>query len=351
MWFSPEGWHASGGRRRIDVWNVAKIFRSSSVADERIGSFECLFRNVRQPADEKERSSCGHVAVQQHQNRMFQQMKIATKYKMYGAHALYRFVRMLGVSRYQKKKIGGVNYSLDLAEGIDLSLYLFGQFQKHIVPEVLCTDERMTVIDVGANSGVMSLQFAKRLPNATVHSFEPSEYANTKFDANIALNPELERRITRVKAFVSDKAAVEKPYVSYSSWRVDRLSEGDAKRHPIHFGESHKSVDRYMTLDGYCAEKGIDDVKLIKIDTDGYEHEVLTGARTLIDEQRPSVIFELALYVLKERGMTFDELVDPFVSTGYVLTDLQSGRQVTKESVERLVPVQGSIDVIAEPEK
>ena len=121
-------------------------------------------------------------------------MKLATKYKMYGAHLLYNAVRFFRVKRHQVKKIGDITYKLDLAEGIDLSLFLFGQFQKHVIPDGLDNSIACTVLDVGANVGIMSMQYASLFQNATVHAFEPSEYANKRFDDNLSLNPELARR-------------------------------------------------------------------------------------------------------------------------------------------------------------
>lgn len=153
-------------------------------------------------------------------------MKLATKYKMMGAHLLYKAVRLLGVKRIQEKTIDGVVYKLDLAEGIDLSMFLFGGFQKHVISRVPHTENTCTVLDVGANVGMMTLQFAHLLPNAVVHAFEPSVYANARLDDNCSLNPELSRRVVRVPAFVSDVMDVANDYTSYSSWRVDDLRGG-----------------------------------------------------------------------------------------------------------------------------
>ena len=67
---------------------------------------------------------------------------------------------------------------MDLSEGIELSLYLFGNFQKHIINnKILHFKADDVIIDVGANVGIMSLQFAARVPHGRVYSFEPTYYA------------------------------------------------------------------------------------------------------------------------------------------------------------------------------
>ena len=277
-------------------------------------------------------------------------MKLATKYKMHIAHLLYRLLMLAGVDRSQQKVVrngdGEISYHLDLAEGIDLSLYLFGSFQRHVVPDSIRSTAKISVFDVGANFGVMSLQYAQFFPNAQIHAFEPSEYANRRFDLNMELNPGLSARIRRTRGFVSDRSNVETPYVSYASWRVDSL---EGKRHPVHFGESHPSTETYFTIDEYCEANGIDDLYMMKIDTDGYEYEVLKGASETIHTQRPFVIFELATYILEERGITFEEYVRPLLSYGYTLADLQTMKPISVSNLEKMIPKFGSIDVLATP--
>src|SRR5690606_8055589 len=41
-----------------------------------------------------------------------------------------------------------------------------------------------------------------------------------------------------------------------------------------------------ITLDSYCADRGVDQILLLKIDTEGSEPAVLRGARTLLEEGR-----------------------------------------------------------------
>ncbi|MBR9976707.1 MAG: FkbM family methyltransferase [Bacteroidetes bacterium] len=273
-------------------------------------------------------------------------MNLSTRQKIRIANMLYRSLRFFGVRRHRSKVIDGITYELDLAEGIDLSLFLFGSFQKHVLPDVVPVDVPVTILDVGANAGVMSLQYARKFPLATIHAFEPSDYANERFDRNLHVNPGLASRIHRVKTFVSDTVDVSESYVSYSSWRIDSLR---GERHPVHLGSSHATVDRYLTIDAYCETEGIDDVAFIKIDTDGYEYEVLRGAASTISIQRPAVVFELATYILEERGIAWPELIAPLTAHGYVFSDSRTGRRIDDRLLDVPVPRAGSIDVLALP--
>ena len=57
---------------------------------------------------------------------------ISTKFKIRVANMPYHMTCLLGVSSARTIEREGIRYQVDLAEGIDLSLFLFGHFQKHV---------------------------------------------------------------------------------------------------------------------------------------------------------------------------------------------------------------------------
>ena len=56
----------------------------------------------------------------------------STKFKIRVANLLYRMLRLVGVSPVRIIEREGIRYQVDLAEGIDLSLFLFGHYQKNV---------------------------------------------------------------------------------------------------------------------------------------------------------------------------------------------------------------------------
>ncbi len=67
----------------------------------------------------------------------------------------------------------------------DLSLFLFGGFQKHVSQSRFFSIPPDGVIfDIGANAGIMSLQFARPIPQGRVYSFEPTHFAFVKLQKN-----------------------------------------------------------------------------------------------------------------------------------------------------------------------
>ena len=154
---------------------------------------------------------------------------------MFFGQILYRLVHL--ICREDKRIIvrNGIKYEIDLSEGIDLSLFLFGNFQKHVSQnKCLSLPQDAIIFDVGANSGIMSLQFAKLVPLGKVYSFEPTFYAFSKLEKNLELNPELAKRIVAIQSFVSSSTSEEPNIKAYASWKVGGTVE--SVKHQVHRG-------------------------------------------------------------------------------------------------------------------
>ncbi len=271
-----------------------------------------------------------------------------TRLKLFGARRLYQAVRLFVRDDHRQVTRGGIHYDIDLSEGIDLSLFVFGNFQSHVLGTRYFSIPRDAVIfDVGANIGSMCLNFAKRAPEGRVYAFEPTEYAYNKLLRNLSLNPDIAARIRAVHAYVADQSAEAQPVTAYSSWKVDRLA---VDVHPVHGGLSRPAeVTRVVTIDEFRRDQGIERVDLIKTDTDGHELGVLEGARETLHNYRPVVVFEIGDYLLREQGHHFGQFLKLFEPLGYRLINLKNGMQVTLENYGREVPLKATTDLIALP--
>jgi FkbM family methyltransferase len=273
-----------------------------------------------------------------------------TKLKILLASILYRVVRVFFRSPIVVAQRKGIRYALELSEGIDLAIFLFGGFQRHVY-----TNHRLagitgeaTIIDVGANMGCMSLMFAKQFPDAQIHAFEPTSFGVNKFQRNLELNPELASQIILVQQFVSDVTMENPKMKAYASWKVDGSSNG--MRHPIHWGTIRPTEGiASITLDSYCVNNGLRNVRLIKIDTDGHEFQVLKGACGVIASQRPLIIFELGQYVMTEQGIDFSHYLMFFRGLAYEMHSCVDGVLLDSSNWRRKVPKFGTIDVLAVP--
>jgi len=236
---------------------------------------------------------------------------------------------------------------VDIAEGLDLSLLIFGDFQSHVTHNReahLPVDG--VVLDVGANVGIMTLNFARACPSGHVYAFEPTCFALEKLKRNISLNPELADNILVTQAFVTAPGCTENTLRAYSSWRVDKSP--DKADHPVHGGTPMDTEGAIsISLDDFVKKKQIDRVDLLKIDTDGYELDVLKGATEVLQAYRPSIIFEIGQYLIQERGQSFQDFYDLLKPLGYELRNTSNQRIIDTSNAQDMIPAKGTIDVIA----
>jgi FkbM family methyltransferase len=142
----------------------------------------------------------------------------------------------------------------------------------------------LVVFDVGANHGtyvdmILDPSIGRK---ATIHAFEPDpELAKalvTRFSGNTQVH------ITA--AAVSD-ASGEVTFHRYEqdvlSGLYDRAEKVSVYRNPA---TSRSFTVPTLTLDAYCAERGIERISHLKIDTEGHDLYVLKGAQRLIQEGR-----------------------------------------------------------------
>lgn len=272
-----------------------------------------------------------------------------TRIKIFGAKILYK-VTTLFVGKNKRVIVrDGVNYEVDLAEGIELSLFLFGKFQSHITNNpFLKIKPDFTIIDIGANVGLMTLQFAKLVPNGKVYSFEPTFYALERLKKNLSLNPELAKHVTVINSFVSETSSEKPEIIAYSSWKVN--GERGQNDHPVHLG-TPKAAEGVpaISLNDFAEIQKIDKIDFIKIDTDGHEYEVFKGADKAIAKYRPRIIFEIGLYVMDEKKIDFDFYYNYFKKLNYKLVDTKTSVKIDLNNYKKYIPLKGSTDLIAIP--
>jgi FkbM family methyltransferase len=256
----------------------------------------------------------------------------------------------LGLPPTLETRRGGIRWKLDLAEGIDLSIWLLGGFE----PRTLRDYRRLVrpgdvVLDIGANVGSHTLPLAQ-LVGATgrVLAFEPTAWAFAKQRVNIALNPDLEARIKTFQIMLASRDDGAPPDAVYSSWPLDE-QEG---LHHDHGGRMMSTVGcRQRSLDAFMAEIGASGVALIKLDVDGHELQVLEGAKSLLDRDRPRILLELAPYVHASNPAEFDSLVRFLHDAGYGLQSVRTGTPLPADpaSLRDRIPPGGGMNVLAVP--
>lgn len=277
---------------------------------------------------------------------------LSTRFKVRIARMLYAIVRtarrLAGRPGTVQARRGGIMWELDLAEGIDLAIYLLGGFEKASLKAYRTLVKPGDIIfDIGANIGAHALPLALAAgQTGHVHAFEPTVFAFDKMRRNARLNPSLAPRLTINLMMLTDSDIAELPGGIYSSWPLD----DDSGVHDLHRGRL-KSTDGAVaaTLDSYVAKAAISRLNLIKLDVDGNELQVLGGARQTLDRFRPIIIAEMAPYVHDSRPGGFAALVGLWRELGYSFSDARTGAPLpgSADALRRVIPEGGAITVIA----
>ncbi len=158
-----------------------------------------------------------------------------------------------------------------------------------------------TIFDVGGYIGVYSLFFARATgPKGKIFTFEPNPQNFGELIFNLKLNGF--RNVTAYNLAVGDrnfeKILVEPIYPSRGS-----LSS-DAQKKIISTGIYSSFTVEVNSVDSLIKNKKLLKPDFVKIDTEGFEMDILKGMKNTIFEYKPELLIELH-GELKEEMLTF----------------------------------------------
>lgn len=178
--------------------------------------------------------------------------------------------------------------------------------------------EKGTLLDIGANVGLVSLLLADNIQHAIL--FEPNPVAAARARENLALN-HLGFEVNELA--LSDQSGVVELENAGGVDSCNRTVVGFSTLVPTIFVPC-------TTLDSFLAQQGPlpAPISAVKIDVEGHENSVLRGMLGFLETHRPKlVMFEYL------RRTNFAETVELFSRVGYRIIELNAGapRWATRE--------------------
>jgi FkbM family methyltransferase len=167
--------------------------------------------------------------------------------------------------------------------------------------------------DVGANVGQTALRLLEEFPGAAVYSFEPHPETFAALKSNLRhsaacepVNIALGSTTGEVDLFEYDESQVnslvqDAPYAVHRQTRPRR-----------------RIAVRSTTIDRFCSERKLERIGVLKIDTEGFDFQVLQGARRLLSERKIDFVYLEFNSIHPRAGMTqaalapIDEFLSPF---------------------------------------
>jgi len=181
-----------------------------------------------------------------------------------------------------------------------------GESIEEIASFVALAGSARTFFDVGAWKGLFSLIFCLLADGNRAVAYEPSQPGIDAAMALAVLNRCAPRIVPRQVGvgLAAGRASARMAPGGIISVDADAASGEAIDDLPI------VSLDDEVKARGLVPE-------LLKIDVEGYEYEVLAGARRLLHEHKPAICLEIHLDLLERRGQSAGQVVNELVAHGY----------------------------------
>ncbi len=194
--------------------------------------------------------------------------------------------------------------------------------------------EGMTVFDVGANIGELTLIFSRFVNNGKVHAFEASKAAFRKLET-ICRTAKRRNTILNYLALADKKGSIhlyiyDDNYLAFNTQAVREIEEYGLPVEPVGIEEVSAT-----TIDDYCEENGIEQIDLLKIDVEGSELQVMKGAEKMLQSKRiKCMTFEFGQTTL-DMGIKPEEIKDYLKKMNYSIHNIMKD--------EPLFPIQNGV--------
>ena len=203
-----------------------------------------------------------------------------------------------------------IKYALQKLFGLKTYLFLFSLFmikklsrdkrERAFIKFIELIKDSGHMLDVGANIGVMTYHFSKKLPKSTIHSFEPIP-VNFNNLARIKQKYRLNNVILYKHALGNSNGEIQIVLPKVAGVYLHGLSHVFKGEEPIAGIKHNVAIKRLDDMDGFLQMP----VTAIKIDVENYEYEVLLGAEKLICKNRPLIYCELWMGENRRKSFEF----------------------------------------------
>lgn len=189
--------------------------------------------------------------------------------------------------------------------------------------------EKLTVYDVGAFTGLLTIFFARSVgPYGLVIAFEPNPYLCKIIRRNTFLNEFKNVHVIEKAVGKNSEDAV----LAFPTWMkgVGSIRDSEVNRISSIAGARTLTV-RVASLDKLVGSGELPKPDFVKIDTQGFELDVLRGMNNIIYQFKPRLFVEI--HAIGARWKTeLEELIHFLLSAGYSIFHVESNSSVNEEN-------------------
>jgi len=220
---------------------------------------------------------------------------------------------------------GEIHFEVDIHDYMSHFLYYGFKDISHSNLFILCNPGN-TVIDIGANIGTTLLKMAKICgKNGYVLGFEPDPINFKRLQKNIALNNFTNLSVKQIGLGNKPGRYRLENYIEFNSGGKRISTSGKIS--------SNDSMEvEINTLDNFLSQNynSLNKIDLIKIDVEGFEFNVLKGAKNTIERYTPVLFIEVDDNNLKAQSASAKELIHLLSETGYSVEHAENKTPITE---------------------
>ena len=236
--------------------------------------------------------------------------------------SIYKKYIFLTKNYFKEVKVNDIYYNLDLRYLIDRRFYFYKKYEEELFVPLVNTIRNNNIdmfLDIGSCWGLYSLRLSNIFPNLQIHSFDPIDQNVKRLNNSIKKNNINNIKIYNI-AIGSHVGNVELGAIeSYSpNFKINENKSVITQTSKINFLDNI-----FVTRNKYLA---------FKIDTEGFELEVLKGAKNLITNNNCYIQVEINSKDSKNKKDVFIYLnklnykvisINKFNKTDYIFSNFE----------------------------
>ncbi|EAZ91442.1 FkbM family methyltransferase [Crocosphaera chwakensis] len=143
------------------------------------------------------------------------------------------------------------------------------------------------IFDVGANVGQTSQELVKNFPSSYIYAFEPVPNTFKELKKNVSKFQKVKPVNIGFGEQIGQFPITSEDLSGHNTFLIDQKEK---KTIDSVQNQTTILVD-VNTIDNFCQENKIEEINLLKIDTEGFEMKVLKGAENKLKQQKIDYIF------------------------------------------------------------
>ncbi len=210
------------------------------------------------------------------------------------------------------------------------------KFNREVVLKLLINSKSPVILDVGANDGSSLTEFKSFWPESIIHCFEPQHICWEKLEEKANKYP--------IDSVFINKFALGNKVVDKKQFYSHDISTGISGFHKINLNSkdsiniknfknneksleeykkkiNHKNLVKVKRLDNYMTENNLKKIDLLKMDTQGYEPQILEGLSDHLSKIH-LIITEIMFYDFYEKNISFYDIEKHLIPYGFKIYDI-----------------------------